>query len=68
MYMRSLPSFGYICSIKSPQNMIQVHMSTRYEPVIMSIYRISNTFLNYNSYSCDFELQDCGRLNKVCDL
>ena len=43
-------------------------MSTPYEPVIMSIYRISNTFLNYNSNSRDFELQDCRRLNKVCDL
>ena len=43
-------------------------MSTRYEPVIMSIYRIANTFLNYNTYSCDFELQDCRWLNKVCDL
>ena len=67
--MRSLAPFGYICSIKSPQFVkYNIHVYNRYELVNMIIYRIYNAFLRHNIYSNAFELQDCRRLNKVCDL
>ena len=69
MYMTSLAPFGYICSMKSPQFVeYNIHANTRYELVNMIIYHIYNAFLKHNIYSNAFELQDCRRLNKVCDL
>ena len=69
LYMRSLAPFGYICSIKSPQLVkYNIHVNTHYELVNMNIYCIYNAFLRHNIYSNAFELQDCQRLNKVCDL
>ena len=43
-----------------------IHVNTRYKLVNMNIYRI--LFLKHSRYSNAFELQDCRRLNKVCDL
>ena len=69
MYMRSLAPFGYICSMKSPQFVkYNIHVNTCYELVNMDIYRIYNAFLGHNIYSNAIKLQDCRRLNKVCDL
>ena len=66
--MRSLAPFGYICSIESPQIKYIIHVNTRHKLVNMDIYLIYNTFLKHNIYSNAFELQDCRRLNIVCDL
>ena len=43
-------------------------MNTRYELVKINIYVINKSFLRYNIYSNAFEVQDCRRLNIVCDL
>ena len=43
-----------------------MHVDTRYELVNMNMYRIS--FLKHPRCNNAIELQDCERLNKVCEL
>ena len=66
LYMRSLALFGYILQSRTTPNIL--YMLILVVNLYISIYVLSIVLWKHNIYNNAFKLQDCRRLNKVCDL